>query len=190
MMNPDANSYVTTRPTNQVTREGKGIRKKVDIIDLVKMNSGGAVPDFSVERDVFIATASSKVNVTIEIFFDADREVPAAGGPDFNSLWRLVAYAKGVNRAVTRLHLVHPIPPTAFSELPEAYEYSTGVEFALAQTFLGRPVAFGVTDVPGTWYLRATWENTQEMPDDELDIVFNKCFLRAANYTQVNNFVP
>ena len=182
-------SVLNPRLQNQVTRQGSGIRRKVQIIDLVKMGSVG-VPALSIERAVMVATSSSKVNVTVEIFYDSDQEVPAAGGPAFNSQWRLVAYARGVNRAQTRLHKVHPEDAVAFANLPQAYEYATGVEFALAETFLGTPVAFGVTNVPGTWYLRASWENTQELTDAELEQIFSNCYIRAFNYTQTNNFVP
>lgn len=189
-MPPDNNGYITTRPTNQTKREGKGIRKKSDIIDLVKINTGGVIGDYSILRNVIVTTASSKVNVTVEVFYDPIQDVPQAGGPDYNSGWYIFAFAKGVNRGFTRLHQVYPVPPTAFVELPEAYEYSSGVEMTQVFTMLGRPIAFGVTEVPGTWYLRATWEPTQEIPDDELDVIFNNCFLRAANYSQVNNFAP
>lgn len=185
-MNEKERGYITTRPTNQVTRQGRGIRKKSADIDLIKLGPLLTVAS-SISRDVYVATPSSKVNVTVEIFFDADQDLELTAGPNYNSGWLLLAYAKGINRALNRMHIVYPA--VGFTALPEAYEYSTGVEFARVVTLLGSPT-IGATVIPGTWYLRATWENTQELPDEELDQIFNNCYIRSANYTQTNNFRP
>lgn len=185
-------SWKNTRRENQTTRQGDGIRRHEQIMQLTPVNNIGFFAANTWFREVDIQTPSSRLNVTVEVFFEQHSQ-PSAGGIVYVGQWRLVAAATGIRKQLLPMHTVYPAAPAVYSALPESYDYASGVNHLLAVMDFGSAEESppgSNTLVPGVWYMRAIWEPNVEMPDDELTAIFSKCQINANNFSAADNEGP